>query len=830
MSPWRAGWRLATSDPGALLRPSLFWLLLAMLQIPIGLVLRAMFDRLSEPVGINMASALAVFVALSVSWSVVLFAAEITFNRLFVSMVTLQHRNALSWLLRSAMHRGELPGSPGDGVGRLHDDPMEMFWFIDNCIDVVNHSVFATVAIAIMFRISPAATAVVVLPLVGVLLATRLLTPRIIANREADREAATRLQAFIGELYGGVLAVKVARAEDRMLARFDELGDQRRQAALKDRLLTDVLETFNGSTVNLAIGLMLLIVAVRAGPGDLSVGDLALFVTYLQHLGQLPRFVGRLSFRVKQTGVSVQRMAQLVPPGEVGAIYTHQPDHLNTGDEVELPDVSTVAAPVLELLEVRDLRCEHASGRGLQHAAFSVERGSFTVVTGPVGAGKTTLLRAIIGLARGVNGDVVWNGEVVSDRAAFFVPDRCAYLPQVPRLFSEPLEDNIRLGSDADHDVVRGAIYTAAFERDLERMPEGLATVLGPRGTRLSGGQIQRAAAARAFLRRPELLVIDDLSSALDTRTERQMWDRLGAQDGATTFLLVSNRRAALERADQVILVEDGRVTATGPFRELLHRSPYLRGPWPRTGRGTGMSTFVALRRQWPSAESRAAVRALWASGPGPAVWLFATVGVSATLGLLNTIAIGLVVSAVPQAVAAGSFEGPIGRLLAAFVTVSLAAPVAARLAAVAEVPVRARVGHRANLRLLELAQQSEGIAHLEDDTFADQLVLLRGEMTRLADAAAAGQDRRALLDPEAPVVPDACRLFSADDGPMVVSQSARSELAMDAAGVVDGDKRRARPLPGCTDRRGATVSYRAGQSATCWSVGRLDRGEASRC
>ena len=137
------------------------------------------------------------------------------------------------------------------------------------------------------------------------------------------------------------------------------------------------------------------------------------------------------------------------------------------------------------------------------------------------------------------------------------MPPRAAYVAQVPRLFSEPLSDAVLLGLEPDglHDAVR----LACLDDDVAWMPQGLATVVGAKGVRLSGGQIQRTAAARAFVRRPELLVIDDISSALDVDTEARMWAQLLDTATVSTVLVVSHRPAVIERADQVVELFDGR-------------------------------------------------------------------------------------------------------------------------------------------------------------------------------------------------------------------------------------------------------------------------------
>jgi ABC-type multidrug transport system fused ATPase/permease subunit len=269
--------------------------------------------------------------------------------------------------------------------------------------------------------------------------------------------------------------------------------------------------------------------------------------------------VGRMLARRKQVGVAFDRMSLLVADKEVRNTVTDRDLPIGLKHQRERPQTRRPDRVPLEVLDVRHLSAHYPSGAGIDDVTFSVPRGSFVVLTGPIGSGKSTLLRAVLGLAHqaDVTGAVSWNGHTLHDRAAFLIPPNAAFLPQVPQLISDSVADNIGLGI-VDEASLTVALELAAVLDDIDEMPDGARTLIGPRGLRLSGGQRQRVATARALVHSPELVVLDDLSSALDIETELQLWANLSA--AGITVLAVSHRAVAFDRADQVLRLDGGRL------------------------------------------------------------------------------------------------------------------------------------------------------------------------------------------------------------------------------------------------------------------------------
>ncbi len=572
------------------------WLLVHASPVLVGLFMKGIFDTLSgqATAALSPWAFLVLALAVDVMRIGALAGGVYAWASYWSEVILRMRRNLLAYLLTAPGSR-RLPDSPSEAISRFRDDVDDIAQYLEHWVDMWGLVLFAVIALAVMFQVDPLMTALICLPLLLTLLLTNALRPHIRRVRRAMREATGRVTDFVGETFNAIQAVQGSGREEAVLAEFERRNGVRRRTALTDALLAEVFKSVNDNMVNVATGIILLIGAGAMQRGSFTVGDFALFVTFLPRLTETISFLGAMMVQHKRTGVAFERLSALLQDGGPETVVAGAELHLRHGPP-PFVDPRRASEP-LRSLRVEGLSARHGDGAlALDDVSFELPRGSFTVVTGRVGSGKSTLVRVLMGLLPREAGAIWWNGTLVEDPASWFVPPRSAYTSQVPRLFSDTLRENVAMGR-ADPAHLRRAIELAVMERDVEVLHHGLETEVGSRGVRLSGGQVQRSAAARMFMREAELLVFDDLSSALDVETERQLWEGVFAQrgkvegaaapDGATalpcggsTCLVVSHRRAALERADQVLVMAAGRLVARGSLREVLSHSSVLREIW----------------------------------------------------------------------------------------------------------------------------------------------------------------------------------------------------------------------------------------------------------
>lgn len=573
-------WRIILYTPVLYFSDMIAWILIHTSPLIPGLLAKQFFDMLSGDADINKGLwGLLIMVAVTALARTGLIYTGARLDILFrFKESSLIRRNLLEVFMKRP---GALPtkASTGEILNSFRDDAKQIEDAVDWFIDVVGTLVFAITAVIILVSIDAKITLFVFTPLVAVIVMANKASNRIEENRRASRKASAAVNGIVGEMFNSVQAIKILGAEQRIIDHFHGLNQKRHKLMLKDTLFTQLLKSIYQNTVSLGTGLILLLAAQSMRGGSFSVGDFALFVYYLAFVTDFTQFYGEYIAHYQQTCVSFQRMADLMEETPIEKLVEHNPLHLKG----RLPAAQAVVKTKedeIDTIEVRGLTFEYPNSRGgIRDISFTLKKNSFTVVCGKIGSGKTTLLRTLLGLLPAESGQIIWNGSLVENPSEFFVYPRSAYTAQVPGLISDTVKNNILLGLPQENAELDRAIYSAVLEKDIDTLEKGLDTVVGPKGVKLSGGQLQRVAAARMFARAAELLVLDDISSALDVDTEGLLWDRV-FKTRDKTCLVVSNRKTALQHADHIIVLDNGRIEAEGSLEELLQSNDQIKQIW----------------------------------------------------------------------------------------------------------------------------------------------------------------------------------------------------------------------------------------------------------
>ncbi len=551
-----------------------------------GYVTKVYYDGIAgdAPLAITPLTILVLLAAIGVTRGLVGVGAEWFWGDLWTRATGLVRLNLLR-LIASRPAALATPRSSSETVSRVRDDVEEGCLPLEELIDGAGVIGFAAGAVAIMASIDWLITCIVTVPIILSALAVQAVKARVSELRRASRDAGADVAEFIGEVFSSFTTFKLAPSIDGTARRLERLNRTRRRAALRERVLAQLLEGVSDGTAVVCTSLLLFYLSAT-GERTFTVGEFVLFVTYLDQVADYAQWMMGMLVNLRRAKVSLARLRRTMPAAAGAAELTCR-DAVAAAER----DAGVSHGEPLQRLELRGVTYLHpASGAGVSGIDLTLERGSFTVVTGRIGAGKTTLLKVLLGLLPHQAGELRWNGAAIAHPDRFMVPPRVSYTPQTPKLFSSTIEDNILLGAPAAPDALAAAVHDAVLEPDLAAMAEGLRTRVGPRGLRLSGGQVQRVAAARMLAQGAQLLVIDDLSSALDLKTERLLWDRvLGRLRAARpTCLVVSHRRRVLRHADRIVLLSGGRVAAAGTPQALLAESAELRRIWDAGSPGVG--------------------------------------------------------------------------------------------------------------------------------------------------------------------------------------------------------------------------------------------------
>jgi len=555
---------LARARPAQFVGSSLAVFSHYLLLLAPGLLLQAYFDDITgrKPAALDPYTLTALLAGIAVAHGIQGVAGAVE-QILRAATSVLMRRNLLAAVLRRPGARA-LPGSSGEAVGRMRDDVLSVSEALTYALDPFGMVVMVGTALVTLARVNILVTVAVMLPALAMMVIVNAFGRRIATYREAAQQSGANVTGMIAETFAAFAAIKGVGAEDRVSARFTELCSARLRAVQRDVVLSQSIDALATNLSTIAVGGILLLVPRALREGSFTVGDFALFVNYLARLAAVTSYVGQYATIYRQVLVSLSRLQPLLigePPSTLVEAHALKPGKEETASAREV--AHSLGLP-LRSVSVRGLTYLHPGGSGVCDVDFDLVAGGFTVITGRVGAGKTTLLRALLGLLRAQAGEIRWNGEIVERPDLWMVPPRCAFTPQVPRLFTATVEENILLGRPGGRDLALAAARAAVLEPDLEHLESGLDTSVGPRGVRLSGGQLQRVAAARMIATRAALMVFDDLSSSLDTVTEAELWRRLREDRPEATLLTISHRPAALRLADQVLHLQHGRLVEGG--------------------------------------------------------------------------------------------------------------------------------------------------------------------------------------------------------------------------------------------------------------------------
>jgi ATP-binding cassette subfamily B protein len=391
-------WQLLRYKPWAWLLTILAYVALYGLNFAPPLIVSTLFDRLTgaAPAGLGLWTLVALYIVAAVGRQaayVALTAGQLLYLNLIDGVV---RANLLEQLLQRPDPQAT-PASSGEAISRFRDDVNTINQFFGSVFNLAGVSVFVLLAVGTMVRINLLLTLVAFLPMLLITIAIHLSRGRIIRFREANQVATGRVTGLLGEMFGAVQAIQVADAETPVIAHLDSVNETRRQAALKDRLTTEILDALGSNLGDIGAAVILLLMAQAIQVGSFTVGDFALFIYVMPFVaGNVGSVVWALT-SYRQLGVSLQRLAALLEPTPATTLVQHRPVYLREALP-PLPPLVRTAADQLESLSVSGLSYRYATGgRGIDNIAFTLPHGSFNGHHRPDRRGQDD---AVAGLAR----------------------------------------------------------------------------------------------------------------------------------------------------------------------------------------------------------------------------------------------------------------------------------------------------------------------------------------------------------------------------------------------------------------------------------------------
>lgn len=368
-----------------------------------------------------------------------------------------------------------------------------------------------------------------------------------------NEEESDRLNELIQENLNGIRLVSAYANEEFEIEKFKERNVAKRAASLKHNLLHTIFWSATDMLVFLQLTASMIIGGYFAITGKITVGELLSCYAYIGMVVWPIRHLGEILSQLKMAQVAAERMAEVMdaPVEDMTGFET-----TNILGNIRFENVSFRYGPE-EPWALKDI-------------SFEINAGENIAISGPTGSGKTTMLRLLLRLYEPEQGQIFLDGRPLNNYSKTFLRQQMGIALQKPFLFSATLEENIAYARpDSPAELADKAMEMAQFSNSLAQFPDGLQTMVGEKGVTLSGGQKQRVALARTLLSHPDILMLDDITSAVDAHTEEAMLDALEKPLSGKTSIIISHRLTALRRADKVLILEEGQMTQIGSPAEL---------------------------------------------------------------------------------------------------------------------------------------------------------------------------------------------------------------------------------------------------------------------
>ncbi len=422
-------------------------------------------------------------------------------------------------------------------------------------------AIMAAMTIAVMVSVDWVLALAALAPAPLASLAVSIFGRRIHAGFERIQALYSDLSSRVQESLAGVRILRAYTQEEADLRRFEQLNRQYVSSSLRLARTTSVFLPVLQTMIGLTFLAVLWVGGYRLLAGHLSLGSFVMFNLYMGMMVWPMIAMGWVVNLVERGTASLQRINQLL---------LERPSIAEPAAPVALP------APMRGEIQFRAVRVLYPAGPALDGIDLDIRAGETVAVVGRTGSGKSTLVRLIPRLADPTEGAVLVDGVDVRRLPLATLRRQIGFVPQETFLFSATLAENIAWGvEDAGLDQIRWAAEAAGLAPDLAGFPQGLDTVIGERGITLSGGQKQRAAIARALLRDPKILILDDALSSVDTVTEEHVLEALKELMRGRTSLLISHRVSTVRHADRIVVLDHGRLVEQGTHDQLLAAGGY---------------------------------------------------------------------------------------------------------------------------------------------------------------------------------------------------------------------------------------------------------------